>query len=156
MEEVVMVSRLMDLVVLVAEMSRESDKSLRDLDKELVHLGYSSEEIEHALYWMSSQWRPHNAVPNTGETPVFRVLSPWEAEGLSLDAHNYILRLYGLGLIDEDQLEQILGRVEPDDHGRLELGDIKMLAGDVMFNLGGDGIEDEVFHELDEDEAEGS
>jgi len=150
-----MVSRLMDLVVLVAELSRESNKSLRDLDKELVHMGYSSEEIEHALFWMSSQWRPLESRPERGR-PVYRVLSPWESDGLDMEAHSYLLRLYGLGLVDEEQLEQILSRIEPAGRERLDVGDVKMLAGDVMFNLGGDGIEDEVYHELDDDEDDGT
>lgn len=149
-----MVSRLIDLVVLVAEMSQKSDKSLHDLDKELVHLGYSSEEIEHALFWMSAQWKPRAGASRGVGRPAFRVLSSWEVEGLSPDAHNYILRLYRLGLIDEDQLEQVLCRIEPTGGIRLGLGDIKDLAGDVMFNLGGDGIEDEAFHELDEENQE--
>jgi uncharacterized protein Smg (DUF494 family) len=144
----------MDLVVLVAELSRKNDKSLRDLDKELIHLGYSSEEIEHALFWMSSQWRPLDGRTAKGSHAAFRVLSPWEREGLSLEAHNYLLRLQGLGLVDNDQLEQVLCRIEPDGTDRLGLADIKALAGDVMFNLGGDGIEDEAFLVLeDEDPA---
>ena len=43
-----MLSRLMDLVVLVAELSQNSKKSFKEMDQELMLRGYSPEEIEQA------------------------------------------------------------------------------------------------------------
>jgi hypothetical protein len=47
-------TRLMDLVVLVAEMSRGADRHHVELDKELTRRGYSADEIGHAVFWLSS------------------------------------------------------------------------------------------------------
>jgi hypothetical protein len=50
-----MLSRLMDLVVLVAELTQNNDKSYKDLDKELMMRGYSQDEIERAVVWYTTR-----------------------------------------------------------------------------------------------------
>ncbi len=146
------VTRLMDLVVLVAELSQKSNKSLKELDKELVHLGYSSEEIEQAMFWFSSQWSPVRS-PESARSgrPAFRVLSPWEVACLDPDAHGYLLRLQNLGIIDEDRFESIMGRILPFGGDQLDISDVKALAGAVIFNLNGDLMDDDLFQILNEE-----
>lgn len=147
-----MVNRLMDLVVLVAEFSQQSGKSLKDLDKELGHLGYTTEEIQEALFWITSQWRPiERDGKAANDRPVFRVLSPWEASGIASEAHGYLLRLQNLGLVDELQFERIMKRITPDAGGKLQVQDVKVLAGRVMFNDDSDSFEEMLFQVLDDE-----
>lgn len=147
-----MVNRLMDLVVLVAEMSQKNDKSFKELDKELIHLGYSVEEIEQALFWISSQWKPIDPKERASyERPAFRVLSPWESTCLDGEAHGYLLRLQNLGIIDDDQFERIMNRLLPFGGERLQMSDIKSLAGSVIFNLSADDPEDALYQIIDEE-----
>jgi uncharacterized protein Smg (DUF494 family) len=149
--ELVMLSRLMDLVVLVAELSQKRNKSFKELDKELGHLGYSAEEIEQALFWISSQWRPSGArLVDRVDRPAFRVLSPWEALSLDSDAYGYLLRLQNLGIIDSEQFEKILSRILPFGAEKLHVGDVKSVAASVLFPAGSDD-EDELFNMFDED-----
>ena len=54
-------TRLMDLVVLVAEMSRAADRRHVEFDKELSSRGYSSDEIGHAVFWFTSRPAPGEA-----------------------------------------------------------------------------------------------
>jgi len=131
-------------VVLVAELSRDKSKTLHDLDEELVHLGYSSEEIEHAMFWLSSQWHPvERGSGGDFATTAHRVLSPWEAMCLDSDAYGYLLRLQNLGIIDLDQFEKIMTRILPIGGEKLPLGELKTLAGSVIFDVGmEDGDED--------------
>jgi uncharacterized protein Smg (DUF494 family) len=143
-----MVTRLMDLVVLLVELTRKSDKSFKELDKELGHLGYSSEEIEEAFHWVSSQW--HRVDPGGSDRPVVRVLSPWESMMLDTDAYRYLLRLQNLGIVDHDQFERIMYRVLPFRGERLGMTEIKALAGTVVFDLGADEFENEILHALDD------
>lgn len=144
-----MVTRLMDLVVLLVEMTRKSDKSFKELDKELGHLGYSSEEIEEAYYWVSNQWR--RVDPGVSHRPAVRVLSPWEAMVLDPEAYSYLLRLQNLGIVDHDQFERIMYRVLPFRGERLSTSDIKALAGTVVFDLGSEDFEHEMLHVFDDD-----
>jgi Smg protein len=147
-----MVNRLIDLVVLVAELSQQSGKSLKDLDKELVHRGYSSEEIEQALFWMSSQWRPADTAFDGGSgRPACRVLSPWESMSLDTEAYGYLLRLQNLGIIDPERFERIMRRIHPYGDEWIPLGELKALVGSVVFNLGEEQTEDEVLDGLDEE-----
>ena len=140
-----MVTRLMDLLVLLVELTQKSDKSFKELDKELIHLGYSTEEIEQAFFWVSSQWhRADHEVTAEIDRPAFRVLSPWEAVALDTEAYSYLLKLQNLGIIGEDQFERIMHRILPFRGERLGLGDIKALAGAVVFELGSEEFENEL------------
>ena len=78
-------TRLMDLVMLVAEMSRSADRRPVELDKELTRRGYSSEEIEHAVFWISS--RPEASRASIRPTRTMRVLSEFERMSLSIEAY---------------------------------------------------------------------
>jgi hypothetical protein len=69
----------MDLVVLVAELAQDNDKSYKDLDKELMMRGYSQDEIERAVVWYATR----DDVPEDDQIiqhgrNSFRVLSDWE------------------------------------------------------------------------------
>ena len=146
-----MVNRFMDLVVLLVEMTRTSNKSFGEVDKELISLGYSSEEIEQAFSWVSSQWHrvDHGLAGEDGAVAV-RVLSPWESAVLDTDAYSYLLRLQALGLLDDDQFERIMYRIVPFRGERLGVSEIKALAGSVIFDLGGEELESELLAMLDD------
>jgi len=147
-----MVNRLMDLVVLLVELTRESDKSFKELDKELVHRGYSSEEIEQAFSWVSSQWhRVDQELRGEISNPSVRVLSPWESMTIEPAAHSYLLKLKNLGLVDDDQFERIMYRILPFRGDRLDVADIKALAGSVIFDLAPDDFENDLLQMLDDE-----
>lgn len=145
-----MVSRLIDLVVLVADLSQNKGKTLQELDSELVGLGYSAEEIEHAIFWLSSQWQPSAHAIGDILKPAHRVLSPWEAMCLDSDSYGYLLRLQNLGIIDLEQFETIMTRILPIGGEKLPLGELKTLAGSIIFDLGIEDTDDDLF---DSDEA---
>jgi uncharacterized protein Smg (DUF494 family) len=140
-----MVSRLIDLVVLVADLSQNKGKSLKELDSELVGLGYSTEEIEQAIFWLSSQWKPASRRLSDAVKPAHRVLSPWEAMCLDSDSYGYLLRLQNLGIIDLEQFETIVTRILPLGGEKLPLGELKTLAGSIIFDLGIEETEDDLF-----------
>jgi Smg protein len=145
-----MVNRLIDLVVLVAELSEHKGKSLKELDEELLGRGYSLKEIEQAMFWLSSQRRSAlSAMPASART-AHRVLSPWEAMCLDSDAYGYLLHLQNLGIIDQEQFEQIVTRILPIGGEKLPLGELKTLAGSIIFNLGAEDHEGEAMEGLPE------
>jgi len=142
----------MDLVVLVAELSQKKHKSFRDLDKELLHLGYTSDEIEQAIAWITTQTPPmeHSDVA-TFDREVFRVLSPWEEMSLDPDAHGYLLRLKNLGIINEEQFERVLTRILPFGIEKVCLEDLKSLVGGIVFHVNPDDPDDEWFQAFDDE-----
>jgi len=138
-------TRLMDLVVLVAEISRSADRDAIQLDKELSSRGYSSDEIEHAVFWYSS--RP-DGVRGLGTGSV-RVLSDFERMSLSTATFDYIFRLLNLGIIDGRQFETILARAIPVGTEKVHMDDVKEIACSVIFEREpGEGDED-IFDRFD-------
>lgn len=135
-------TRLMDLVVLVAEISRDAERTHVELDKELTRRGYSPDEIEHAVFWFSSR-------PEGGVSPVpprtVRVLSEYERMSLSTAAYDYLFRLRNLGIIDARQFETILTRAIPVGAEKVQMEDVKTIACSVIFERDGlDGEEDSI------------
>lgn len=146
-----MVSRLMDLVVLVAELSQDGGKTFTELDDELSLQGYSAEEIDQAFFWISSQVRPFGDNEQGSRVPSsHRVLSPWESMCLDADSYGYLLRLQNLGIIDIDEFEKIITRILPFGGERMPLGEFKTLVGSVIFDVHTDDSEDDGLDLLDE------
>ena len=143
-------TRLMDLVVLVAEMARHADRRPVELDKELTRRGYSPDEIEHAVFWFSS--RP--AASGLDRRPrSVRVLSEFERLSLSTAAYDYLFRLQNLGIIDARQFETIVARAIPAGGDKVDVEDVKSIAYAVIFDKDPAEIEDEVLDRFDGDGA---
>ncbi len=141
----------MDLVVLVTELNQENDKSYNEIDKELTLRGYSSEEIEQARFWMTA--KPFGTNGDTFPTGrnVVRILNRWEQMSLDTESYGYLLRLMNLGIIDVEQFERIMMRVSPVGSEKIPLGDLKTIAGGVVFEQFGRDFESEFFDELDDE-----
>jgi uncharacterized protein Smg (DUF494 family) len=139
----------MDLVVLVAEMSRAADRRHVEFDKELSSRGYSSDEIDQAVFWFTS--RP--SARDAHRTRSLRVLSEFERLSLSTEAHGFVWRLQHLGLVDERQLETILARAIPMGGDKMDLEDVKSIAYAVIFDKQAGELEDDVFGGFDADSA---
>ena len=139
----------MDLVVLVAEMSRAADRRHVEIDKELSRHGYSSDEIGQAVFWFSSR-------PNAREMHrprAVRVLSEFERLSLSTEAYGYLFRLQHLGLVDARQFETILSRAIPMGADKMDIEDVKSIAYAVIFEKEPGELEDDVFGGFDADSA---
>lgn len=147
-----MLNRLMDLVVLVAELTRDSDKSHKDLDQELMMRGYSPEEIERAVFWYSSRGEivEEEKIELHSKNSI-RVLSEWERLSLCGDCYGYLLRLLNLGIVSGEQFERIIARAIPVGPEKIQLNDVKTIACSVIFNREPGEFEDDVFDFFDED-----
>lgn len=146
-----MLTRLMDLVVLVAELSQNSDKSYRDLDKELVTRGYSPEEIEQAMFWFSSRGDTPERERIQMPSGAVRVPSELERMSLSGESYGYLLRLLNLGIVDLDQFERVIARAIPVGPEKIHLNDVKMIACSIVFNRDLGEVEDEFLDQFDDD-----
>lgn len=130
-----MTSRLMDLVLLLAELSQNPEVSREELDRELQTRGYSSQEIDQAIGWIlkkrEGNLRDGAQKPRVG---TVRVLSEWERLSLGEEAHRFLLRLYHLGLIDGEQLEAIVAQVATYQSERVDLQELKSMACALIFS----------------------
>lgn len=146
-----MISRLMDLVLLLAEMHENNERCIDDLGNELMLDGYTSEEIDQALSWISSNkvvtGTDYPDIPRCGGQ---RVLTSWERVCLEEESQRYLLRLLNLGIIDQQQLERIMVRIAPFTMEKTDLEDVKTIACSVIFNAFPFDLEDEDLKELEE------
>jgi uncharacterized protein Smg (DUF494 family) len=146
-----MMSRLMDLVVLVTELIQENNKSYKEIDQELVRRGFSSEEIEQARFWMTAKpFGTFNDTYPSGRN-VVRILNRWEQMSLDTESYGFLLRLMNLGIIDVEQFERIMMRISPIGSEKIPLGELKTIAGGVVFEQFGRDFENELFEELDDE-----
>jgi len=147
-----MLSRLMDLVVLVAELTQDNDKSYKDLDEELMMRGYSQEEIERAVVWYATRddVLEDDEIIQHGKNSI-RVLSDWERMSLSSECYAYLLRLISLGIVDSGQFEKIIARAIPVGPEKVQLNDVKAIACSVVFNKEPGELEDDLVDFFDED-----
>lgn len=147
-----MLSRLIDLVVLVAELVQDNDKSYKDLDQELMMRGYTLEEIERAVDWYATRDGvvEDDSVAQRGRNS-FRVLSDWERMSLNSECFAYMLRLFNLGVVDGGQFEKIITRAIPVGPEKVQLGDVKAIACSVLFNREPGELEDELVDFIDDE-----
>ena len=140
-----MLSRLMDLVVLVAEIAQDNDRSYKDLDQELLTRGYNQDEIDRAVVWFTTRGDilEEEEIIQHGKNS-FRVLSEWERMSLSSECYGYLLRLLNLGIVAGDHFEKIIARAIPVGPEKVQLNDVKAIACSVLFNSDTGELEDEL------------
>lgn len=147
-----MLIRLMDLVVLVAELSQSRDASYHDLDKELTRRGYTTEEIEQAVFWYSSRGDDLGRDRIAPVDPrAVRVIGEFERISISSDCYGYLMRLLNLGIMDLEQFERAIARAIPVGPEKMELNDIKAIACSVVFNRDLGDVEEEFLDQFDDD-----
>ena len=146
-----MLTRLMDLVVLVAELSQNSDRTYRRLDKELIRRGYSAVEVEQAMFWFSSRADTPERERIQPASGSVRVPSELERMSVSGESFGYLLRLLNLGIMDIDQFERVIARAIPVGPEKIHMGEIKAIACSVVFNRDLGDVEDEFLDHFDDD-----
>jgi len=129
-----MTTRLIDLVVLVAEMNHADGPAIARIERELSRRGFSAREIEDAMYWYASRDDDADRVERIG--PGLRVLSEFERMSLSTECYGYLLRLLNLGIVGLEMFEQIVTRAIPVGPEKVALNDVKAIACDMIFGSG--------------------
>lgn len=119
---------------------QENDDHLSGLSEyssELRGLGYSDGEISFAYNWIldhlhSSGESLFSAFPR--KTGASRILSSVERARLTPEAHGVLLKLFNLGLIDNEQLEKIIDRLSLVGPRVITPAQVKLIASALMFD----------------------
>jgi Smg protein len=109
-------------------------KSESDLVEELLAVGFDADEIDAAFSWMEDQTlRPPQQEGLVAPLLSHRVFSPEEQRIISGEARGFLIRLRGLGLLDEDLFEEIIHKsVEMSDE-EVSFREIKTIAILALF-----------------------
>lgn len=136
-----MKGRVIEIVVYLMRQIKEKEQGLGQLDKltgDLKSQGYTEQEINAAFYWLLEKLRlqlsklvsSHKGPPKKSS----RILHNTENILFSRTGYGYLIQLYQLGLIDDEQREQIIQRAMTS--GLEEIGEleVKLLAANLLLS----------------------
>jgi uncharacterized protein Smg (DUF494 family) len=136
-----MKGRVIEIIVYLMRQIKEKERGLRQLDKltgDLKSQGYTDQEINTAFYWLLEKLRlqlsklvsSHKGLPKKSS----RILHNTENILFSRTGYGYLIQLYQLGLIDDEQREQIIQRAMTS--GLEEIGEleVKVLAANLLLS----------------------
>lgn len=85
------------------ELSLSKNPAWENLANDLLHLGLDKTTADALVSWATAQ------AEQSRQTPAkIRVLHPMEREFISVEAYDYVLELYRLGLMDSNSMETLL------------------------------------------------
>jgi uncharacterized protein Smg (DUF494 family) len=140
--------RIIDIIVFLMQQIDESGRGLSHFENligDLQEKGYSQAEINAAFYWLLERLRlrlgqlakNHKGLMNKSS----RILHSSESIHFSSTGYGYLIQLYQLGLIDDEQREQIIHRAVMLGLDEIGEPEIKMLAARLLLNSDWDQIE---------------
>jgi uncharacterized protein Smg (DUF494 family) len=134
--------RVLEIVVLLMSQIRESKgriENLEDMSDRLKSQGFTDNEISSAYSWVLDQLQTDSQFLYNFSHPgaSFRVLTAKERQHFTIEAMGYLLQLRYLGLLSDGQMEQILERGALVGPPQVNLAQIKVVVGTVLFRESG-------------------
>lgn len=135
--------RLLDIVVQIMAHIRDTQgqvETFDDISADLRSQGFTDSEISYAYSWVidhiQSEVQPLVEMMQPGDS--IRVLSLKERQHFSSEAFGYLLQLQFLGILGESEMEMILERGCVVGAAPIDMQQIKLIVGAVIFrDLGG-------------------
>ncbi len=103
-----MIERIKEIIAFLMDPDRSDIQDQLDIQDTLTDMGYSSEEIHHALNMINFDADVDDQLVMNDILPGVRVLSESEKSVLSLEAQGHLLMLQRLGWLSEVQLSLII------------------------------------------------
>jgi Smg protein len=130
--------KVLEIVVLLMSHLRETQGQLDNLEEisdSLKSQGFTDNEISSAYSWVLDQLQTDSQfVYNfSRQTNSSRVLSDKERQHFTTEAVGYLLQLKHLGLLNNTQMELILERGVMVGPSPIDLEQIKIVVGTVLF-----------------------
>ena len=113
----------------------QNDKRIQEIDiTDLSDRGYTQTEISAAFSWLfdnigAESLHRHPSQVTDGSRRVFHDA---EKQALSTDAQGYLIQLRELGLLDDNDLEQVIERAVATGYQKLSLDEIREMVTTVL------------------------
>ncbi len=131
--------RILEIVFYLVQHVRSHNGSLarlEDISKSLRNLGFTDSEISSAYGWFLEEVQSRSEKflfsNDSGQMPP-RIFSEIEKQQFSIDAQGYLIQLYQMGLVNDEELEQVVERGLMMAPEYVDLEAVKMLASTVLF-----------------------
>ncbi len=130
--------RVLEIVVFLMSQIRETKgrlENLEDMSDRLKSQGFTDNEISSAYSWVLDQLQTDSQFLYNFSHPggSFRVLTEKERQHFTIEAMGYLLQLRHLGLLTDGQLEQIMERGSLVGPPPVNLPQLKVVVGTVLF-----------------------
>ncbi len=133
-----MQERIVEIIMYLMNELR-SNKKLSDIDvSSLEHDGYTQTEITTAFTWILEQLLSEREYiqGHTIRSNSIRQLNEYEKRTLKPEAYGYLLQCFQLGLLTNDDIEEILEQIVIAGFSTIGLPEIKMVVAGIL--LGND------------------
>jgi uncharacterized protein Smg (DUF494 family) len=131
--------RILEIVFYLVQHVKSHNGSLarlEDISKSLRNLGFTDSEISSAYGWFLEEVQSRSEKflfsNDSGKMPP-RIFSEIEKQQFSIDAQGYLIQLYQMGLVNDEELEQVVERGLMMAPEYVDLEAVKMLASTVLF-----------------------
>jgi uncharacterized protein Smg (DUF494 family) len=105
----------------------------------LKEMGYENGEISRAISWFFLQAEPDGSpipsAPLQKTVKGFRILSPQEMNLLTPDAYGHLLELLKIGVIDDDNLEEVMDRAMTLGQEVIDREDMTKIVNKVLHDV---------------------
>ncbi len=129
--------RVLAIVSLIAQyiMDDHEPISNEDIVQELLDEGFDSDEIDAAFNWMENISLHLRKASHDGlQLPTNRIFTVEESHCLSPEAQGFLVRLRGMGILDDDLQEEIIDKALQMEEEDLSLKDIKTITALTLFS----------------------
>jgi uncharacterized protein Smg (DUF494 family) len=123
-----MIERIKEIIAFLMDPDWSDVQDQLDIQDTLVDMGYSSEEIHHALNMINFDADFEDQLVMNDILPGVRVLSETEKSVLSLDAQGHLLMLQRLGWLSEVQLSLIIETADLEYSRPVSLDELKEMS----------------------------
>jgi len=140
--------RIIDIIVYLMHKIDESGKGLSQFDslvEDLHNRGYQEGEINTAFFWLLEKLRLRLSQLSRMQSQTVnkssRILHSTERLHFSNAGYGYLIQLYQLGLIDDDQREQIIQKAILSGWDEIGEPEIKYLAARLLLDTDEDQLD---------------
>lgn len=146
--------RVLAIVSIIAQYVMEEQDIMAESDivEELLAVGFEAEEIDAAFSWMENLSLQSRTKPAPDlKLPTHRVFTREETRALSPEARGFLVRMRGMGILDDDLQEEIMERILHDPREEIGLDEVKTLTALILFARSHDDWRREVDCILEDD-----
>ncbi len=129
--------RVLAIVSLIAQyvMEDRDHPSDSEIVEELLSVGFEAEEIDAAFSWMESlSLAPEGAASAPLALSSHRVFTAEECRDLSLEARGFLVRLRGMGILNDELEEEVIGRAMQMGEDEVSLKEMKTITVLTLFS----------------------
>lgn len=132
-------NRLLEIVAFLIDFIRDSQEQPlvnEDISMALHELGYTDIEISTAYNWFVDRFN-NNSDEYYANFPVktgsVRILTDSERSLLTVEASDFLLKMYNSSIVDTEMVENLLDRIHLFSGEQITLDEMKVLLSSILF-----------------------